>query len=106
MAPNGPARLQACFQGNSHHCHQLLTAQCHLLCACPADPSLFTGPAFCSSCICAVGTALVSGFDRAGVLINGQRVGDLAAADDEAGVGAVNALMANCSAILGVQVRR
>jgi hypothetical protein len=40
------------------------------------------------------------------VLINGQRVGDLAAADDEAGVGAVNALMANCSAILGVQVGR
>lgn len=72
----------------------------------PADPSLFSGPAFCSSCICAVGTALVSGFDRAGVLINGQRVSDLAAADDEAGVGAVNALMANCSAILGVQVGR
>ncbi|KAF6252217.1 hypothetical protein COO60DRAFT_1644230 [Scenedesmus sp. NREL 46B-D3] len=68
------------------------------------DPSLFSGPAFCSSCICAVGTALVSGFDRAGVLINGQRVSDLAAADDEAGVGAVNALMANCSAILGVQL--
>ncbi|WIA21791.1 hypothetical protein OEZ86_008262 [Tetradesmus obliquus] len=67
------------------------------------DTSLFSGAAFCSSCICAVGTALVSGFDRAGVLINGRRVGDLAAADGEAGVGAVNALMANCSAILGVQ---
>jgi hypothetical protein len=77
-----------------------------VLATCPADTSLFTGPAFCSSCICAVGTALVSGFDRAGVLINGQRVGDLAAADSEAGVGAVNALMANCSAILGVQVRQ
>uniref|UniRef100_A0A383WGR6 SPARK domain-containing protein n=1 Tax=Tetradesmus obliquus TaxID=3088 RepID=A0A383WGR6_TETOB len=68
------------------------------------DTSLFSGAAFCSSCICAVGTALVSGFDRAGVLINGRRVGDLAAADGEAGVGASNALMANCSAILGVQL--
>jgi hypothetical protein len=76
-----------------------------VLSVCPADTTLFSGPAFCSSCICAVGTALVSGFDRAGVLINGRRVGDLAAADSEAGVGAVNALMANCSAILGVQVR-
>lgn len=82
-----------------------MTLACAACCPLPADTSLFSGAAFCSSCICAVGTALVSGFDRAGVLINGRRVGDLAAADGEAGVGAVNALMANCSAILGVQVR-
>jgi hypothetical protein len=104
MTPS-TARPQPCFQATPTII-TLLTAQCHLLCACPADPSLLSGPAFCSSCICAVGTALVTGFDRAGVLINGQRVGDLAAADDEAGVGAVNALMGNCSAILGVQVGR
>lgn len=70
----------------------------------PPDTTTLSGQGFCSSCICAVGSALVIGFEKAGVLINGQRVSDLASSTDPAGTGAVDMLMANCSTLLGLQV--
>jgi hypothetical protein len=60
--------------------------------------------AFCSSCICAVGTANLLGFEAAGVLLQGQRVSQLAAADYPAAVGAVSMLANTCSAVLGSKV--
>jgi hypothetical protein len=60
--------------------------------------------AFCSSCVCAVGTANLLGFEAAGVLLQGQRVSQLAAVDYPAAVGAVSMLANTCSAVLGSKV--
>ncbi|KAF8054977.1 hypothetical protein HT031_006867 [Scenedesmus sp. PABB004] len=66
-------------------------------CADAAAPGL----GFCASCVCGVGTALVAGMERAGVALGGVPVAQLAAAGDLAGV---NALVTNCSALLGAQL--
>lgn len=52
---------------------------------------------FCTSCACAVATTTLSGFDRAGVLINSLRLREL---KDET----FRAVMDSCSSILTVEV--
>lgn len=60
-----------------------------------------TGDVFCRSCVCGLGTAIVLGFEQAGIKVNGQRVSDLAASGD---INALNNLLTNCSAIMGIEL--
>lgn len=69
-----------------------------------ADTSRLQGASFCSSCVCAVGVANPLGFEAAGVLLQGQQLSALAAADYAAAVGAVSVLADTCSTVLGARV--
>jgi hypothetical protein len=51
-----------------------------------------------------VGVANLLGFEAAGVLLQGQRVSQLAAADYPTAVGAVSSLANTCRAVLGSKV--
>lgn len=55
-----------------------------------------TGAFGCGSCICALGSALVLGFQEAGVRVDGRPVTDLAAAAQ------LNQLLDDCSATIGL----
>uniref|UniRef100_A0A383WFB7 Uncharacterized protein n=1 Tax=Tetradesmus obliquus TaxID=3088 RepID=A0A383WFB7_TETOB len=69
-----------------------------------ADTSRLQGASFCSSCVCAVGVANLLGFEAAGVLLQGQQLSALAAADYAAAVGAVSVLADTCSTVLGARL--
>lgn len=57
--------------------------------------------AFCKSCVCGLGTAIVLGFQQAGVKINGKPVTEIAAAGD---INTMNTLLNNCSAEMGIEL--